>query len=318
MKTKTIFALLPIVFAFTMPGDKETFTLNTANRDKVKTIALASVYGENMGGIYNIQKGKIEAYYFNVFEQQKCYDYLEKALVGKFNGINMSVVPLDKTKPLFSDTMANIQIMREVMGKPMTEKEVKGMKANMDFMAKISAGTKNQPVTFTEKYGMNLRGILGTHEISSANTAGATMIENGGNPGPPSGMNSNVYSGRAGAPNSNDNFAKTFGRVAKKANADGFALVKMESFFGADSTDTGKDSFFGDLKRKNNIAHVILYVYVYTSEGELVFHDEVIGFSKEGLKFETGGGHTIYDSNVYAVLNDATDDAVRIAFSHLK
>ena len=346
-----IFVLLPIMFAFNITGDKETYTLNTANRDKIKTLAIASVYGENMGGIYNIHyqdhdnsslrgtkvgnvlgSGNTRTFTFTIFEQQKCYDYLEKVLVDKFNGINMSVVPLEKTQPLFADTVGDWTILNEVMGKPApTEKEIKQLKTNTQMMAAWRSGTKDIKPSFTDQYGMNLRGIGGTYEINSANTSFATMIIDKGLPESKSKSkpNNGGYTGNVGAPKCNDNFAKTFGRVAKKANADGFTIVKMESLFGGDRSDpenkNKKTGFFTVQKKEVGYAIVFLYVYVYTNEGELVFQDEVAGFSKDKLQFEKStkgflqkSDKTIYDSNVYVVMDDAIDDAVSQAFSHLK
>jgi hypothetical protein len=323
MRTKTIFTLLPILFAFTLPTDKDkgTLVLNTANRDKIKTISLASVYGENKGGIYDIHysdqqgvkllgKGRGQAtnvreYTFTIFDQQQCYDYLEKVLVDKFNAINMSVASLDKTKPLFSDTIGNLQILNDVEGRPaMTDKDIKKWKMNMDFMAKM--GAIKQQVSFTDKWGMNLKGIEGTKEISSANTAAASLMVNmAGNVK----TTPNVYSGRAGVPDYNDNFVKTFARVAKKANTDGFALVRMESCFGGDSTNAENKKFFDNLTKGTGYAIVFLYVSIYTNDGDLAFHDEVMGYSKEALKSGC--------SNSDALLTDAMNDAVRITFTHL-
>lgn len=329
MITKTIFALLPIVFAFTMPGDKDTFTLNTANRDKIKSIALASVYGENKGGIYDIHYkdeqgvsgfGKhshptnVRSYTFSIFDQQKCYDYLEKSLVTKFNGSNMSVVALEKTKPLYSDTIANITIMNEVMGKPAsTDKQKQQMKTNMDLMAKMSAATNNQTITFNDKFGMNLGGICGTHEIASATTASATsLFVNMAAEKQTTNNKDAGCTGRAGSPKINDIFSKTYGRVAKKANADGFAVIRMESCFGGDRNDPeNKDKGVFSFKSKlNGYAIVFLYVYVYTNEGELAFKDEVMGFSKGSMKMSE-------TSNADAFLTEAIDDAVSVTFSHM-
>jgi hypothetical protein len=322
MKTKTLLATLPILFAFTVPGDKDnTFTLNIANRDKIKTLALASVYGEDKGGIYDIVEHETKGvsgfgknshattgkeYTFTIFDQQVCYDYLEKLLVSKFNAANMSVLPLEKTKPLFSDTIGNLQILTDVEGKPaMTDKDIKKWKMNMDFMAKM--GAIKQQVTFNDKWGMNLKGIEGTKEISSANTSAASLLVNmAGNVK----STPNTYTGRAGAPNYNDNFVKTFSRVTKKANADGFAMVRIESCFGGDSTNAENKKFFSNLTKGYGYAIVFLYVSIYTSDGELAFHDEVMGFSKKRLETD--------HSNSGALFTEAINDAVMITFNHLQ
>ena len=274
MKTKTIIAVLPFMFAFTNYGGKDKYTLDKDKRDKVKIIALASIYGESEGGI--IYKGGSE---FAGVDNQPYLDYLEQQIAARFTGTAITAVSPEKSKAEFGNMMEFGFALNQVMGKPApTEKDIALAKKNIAMLRQWDSRGNLHPSKATFSEG---KGLDGTKEISSANTVAPSRSAHMDKKGSSPSMD------RHGKPTFSETFLKTDGVLAQKSNADGFVLVRLETEFGDDSAhykgvfyNTAPYNFnpLGGLFKKGNgsvTAHAQLDFFVYNNAGELVYQDVV-------------------------------------------
>ncbi|HEX3024629.1 MAG TPA: hypothetical protein VHP12_05415 [Chitinophagaceae bacterium] len=270
MKQLTLLSISFLFFINLITGQVTDKTKLT----NLKSAALAYCWGYPEASIFNKE---IDLKNFG-FDQQEYYDYLEKKLVEKLTAVNIKLLPLNQTQPVFSSMAKTMAALNEIQGKPAPTQQ------QLDQLANQMEQLKKMQQMMNQKFGGKGNGLVtgNGNNISSINTAVpiAPSMDAKGQEKP--GVRApNIYSDQA---------LKVYSRVAKDMGADAFIAVHMKVIYAGAEVKKGLSSMFSLNKTYSKPhAFIILDVRVYDADGNAIAvfssngHKEIKEMSKDEL-----------------------------------
>lgn len=277
MKASVRTVSLGVVSLVLVSCSPKSYTLIPEKRAQIKTVAIFSVYGPE----------KLHAG-FGSFAQQEIFDYLEERLPTALQENGLNAVPVGQRKLLvateYEDTFLEFLA-------PEHKAQIKAANYNKEEVKKLMNSLAALARAFQ------------TQEVASSNTC----------------LCLDYYSAQAKGNRLkfSDAFRKTLGKLTQKLNADAFLLVRVQTSISAEKVpeSPGPLALFTRMA-KGDRAYSKLTMGLFDTGGEVIFEDEVIGQSKEGMGI--GGLNLRYDAkDIGKTARQAQDQALEALSKHM-